>query len=68
MFLIFEVMQMEKDQLIEQLRHENDQLQKEIVHLKREVTYLKEQFAKAFNPKTPVKKSVNVPSLCYEKV
>ena len=49
---------MEKDQLIDQLRHENDQLQKEIFHLKKEVTYLKEQFANAFNPKTPMKKSV----------
>jgi hypothetical protein len=33
---------MEKDKLIAQLHHENDQLQKEIVHLKKEVVYLKE--------------------------
>ena len=49
-------MQIEKDKLIDQLRHENDQLQKE-------VAYLKEQFAKAFNLKTPMKKSVNEPPL-----
>ena len=54
---------MEKDKLIAQLRHENDQLQKEIVHLKKEVAYLKEQFANAFNPKTPMKKSVDEPPL-----
>ncbi len=58
---------MERDKLINQLRHENDQLQKEIIHLKKEVAYLKEQFAKAFNPKTPVKKSVDEPSLVTKK-